>query len=269
MADKNDTQQISASEVNDYYEDELARDKEPNNPFEVSEHKSEKHEKREKHSDEGGSKFHALKKWLLMVVIIALIVVILFLLVTIFRRRNDGARYARKLAEGLGGQLTAAQSGAEIQLKNESAYASINQVYPEHAAMAESKKTCKVLGVKLPEWAIICHTEGDLLNTVTYYDYTRLESNPFGAEKKSYIDPNEFTGPLSSEQISEKLNMEPYSVTYQKDGSVQRTYRYCYKDGETGGLVSYIITADFDMAGALRGMSDARPNYVATLLSDQ
>ena len=108
MADKNDTQQISASEVNDYYEDELARDKEPNNPFEVSEHRSEKHEKREKHSDEGGSKFHALKKWLLMVVIIALIVVILFLLVTIFRRRNDGARYARKLAEGLGGQLPAA-----------------------------------------------------------------------------------------------------------------------------------------------------------------
>ena len=195
-------------------------------------------------------------------------IALILILLTILHRRNDGARYAARLADGLGSQLTTAESAAEIKLKNESAYSPINQVYPEHAAMAESKKTCKVLGVKLPQWAIICHTEGDLLNSVTYFDYTCLESNPFGTVRKSYIDPNELTGPLTAEQISEKLGLEPFSTTYNKDGSVQRTYRYCYKDPEAGGLVAYIITAEFDMAGALRNKADVRTNYVAQLLKE-
>lgn len=264
MADVTDTQKISVSEVNDYYEDELAREAEPNNPFEPGEKKKSDNKK----SGDGNDKFRSLKKWLLISLALIAAVVIIVSLLVIAHRRNDGARYALKLSEGIGSQLTTAKTAADVQLKNESAYASINQVYPEHAAMAESKKTCTVLGVKLPQWAIICHTSGDILNSVTYYDYTRLEKNPFGLERKSYIDPNEMTGPMTAAQLSEKLGMEPYSVTYNDDASVQRSYRYCYKDGETGGLVSYTITADFDMSDSLRSMSDVRTNYVAQLLRE-
>lgn len=263
MAEISDTQKISASEVNDYYEDELSRDSEVNNPFEPAEHKGEK-----KPAPKKKRSFRNLRKVLLIAVAAVLVFLIAFLLILLAHRRNDGARFAAKLAEGLGSQIQTAESAAEIKLKNESAFASINQVYPEHAAMAESKKTCEILDVKLPQWAIICHTEGDLLNSVTYYDYTVLVKNPLGIERKSYIDPNEFTGAMTADELKEKLGLSPFSVNYNKDGSVQRTYRYCYKDGETKGLVSYTITADFDMSGVLRGMTDARTNYLARILTE-
>ena len=124
------------------------------------------------------------------------------------------------------------------------------------------------MGVTLPQWSIICHTDGDYLANVTYYDYTQLVKNAFGTERKSYLDPNLISGALTVAQVEEQLGLTPYSITYGADQTQQRCYRYCYQDGETGDLVAYTITADWDQDGTLQGISDLRVNYITQLLAE-
>ncbi len=261
--------------MDDYFKEELASGKEPNNPFEVEE--KEKHimklNRNKKQSDSGESRAHKastrFKRLLAAVIAVIVVILVIWMIVYFVRRSNDGARQAASLSEGIGSQITTAQNAAKpkVTLKSESDFAALNQVYADHTSMTESRKTCKVMGVTMPEWAIICHTEGETLTTVTYYDYTLLEKNVFGTARKSYLDPNLITGALTVEQVEDQLGLEPFSIVYNADKSVQRSYRYFYKDGETGDFVSYIITAQWDQGGALQGISDLRTNYIAQLLN--
>ena len=136
-----------------YFNERLSDGSDPVNPFEVqeSEHKGKKGGSRSKH----GKKKPLLTK---RVLIIAAIVLILILALVIFilvqRRKNNGARYAKLLSQNIGLTLDAAQRKADITMQQESAYTTLNTLFASYQALAESKKSCRIQGVRLPEWAI-------------------------------------------------------------------------------------------------------------------
>ncbi|HAG14125.1 MAG TPA: hypothetical protein DCG49_09725 [Ruminococcus sp.] len=252
--------------MDDYFKEGLSDGKEPNNPFEITETDAKK--QKSKSSSRSGSKRGMQFKRILIAAAIAVVLLLaLVIFIMIKLRQNDGARYAQKLSENIGSQVSVAQKNADITLNPESAYPTLNQLFASYQGIAESRKSCRVQGVKLPEWAIFCNTDVDDLTNVTYYNYELLEKNVFGTERKSYLDPNLVTVGAAADQVEAYLDLEPYRIQYLQGKTALREYRYCYQDAETGDTVAYIITAIWDENGALTSISDSRKNYIATLLA--
>jgi len=263
MADKNNTGEFS---MDSYVNERLSEDVEPMNPFEVQPTEPSKKSKRK-----FGKKLKKvnLRSRKTLIIAAAVFVLILFLIIFIWisKRRNDGARYARLLAQNIGRSVKTAEKKADIDLKDESDYATLKQLYISYQAIAESKKDCKIQGVHLPEWAIFCNTDASELTSVTYYNYELLEDSIFGTERKSYLDPNLIPLGSSISDVEKKLDLEPYRIQYLQ-GKIQiREYRYCYDDEESGDIVSYAITAKWNENGDLAEIKDIRRNYIGTLLA--
>ncbi len=263
MANKDNTGEFS---MDHYVNERLSEDVEPNNPFEITE------------GSAGGKKGSKLKnlgkkvnvksrKFLIIACIILVLILALILFIWISVRRNDGARYARLLAKNIGAPISTARKDAGIDLKTESDYTTLNQLYISYQAIAESSKDCKIQGVYLPEWAIFCNTDANELTNVTYYNYELLEDSIFGTERKSYLDPTLIPAGTGIKDVEKKLDLDPYRIQYLQDKTQLREYRYCYEDKETGDVVAYAITAKFDNHGSLTEIKDVRRNYIGTLLS--
>lgn len=260
MADSDKTGEFT---MEDYFKEGLADQTEPNNPFEIQE-SSHKNTKKAK----GGTKKKGgFKRILIIIGIIAVLLLALAIFIFIKIRQNDGARYAKKFADNIGQYVDVAQKSADITLAPESSYPPLNQLFASYQGIAESKKSCKIQGVRLPEWAIFCNTDAEELTNVTYYNYELLEHNVFGIERKSYLDPNLVTVGAPVDQVEAYLDLVPYRIQYLQGKTELREYRYCYKDGDSGDTVAYVITAIWDENGALTNISDSRKNYVASLLA--
>lgn len=257
MAEKSKKNELSMEE---YFNEGLAEDTEPNNPFDVVVEDKKNAAKRRKRT------LHSRR---IIGLIITVLVLILAILIALFisHRRNDGARYAKKLSESIGMPLTAAQKNADLTLSNESGSKTLNQLYASYQAIAESRRACKIQGVKLPEWAIFCNTEAEELVNVTYYNYEVLEKNIFGTERKAYIDPNLIQIGTAAEQVENQLGLTPFRVQYLQGQTEIREYRYCYSDDDSGDVVAYVITAVWDETGSLQTISDIRKNYIGSLLA--
>lgn len=243
-----------------YFNERLADDTKPNNPFETKEPETPKKGKSQKK--------RILQRKRVMGALIVLLVVILMAAIFIFvqMRMNDGVRYAKRLAENIGSQLSVAEKEASVTLNAESGYPTLNQLFASYQGITESRKSCKILGVKLPEWAVFCNTDADELTNVTYYNYEVLEKNVFGTVRKAYLDPNLLAADSTVHQVEQHLGLEPYRVQYLQGKTELREYRYCYADGETGDVVAYVITAVWTEDGKLN-ISDSRKNYIGTLLA--
>ena len=268
MADPDKTGEFT---MEDYFKEGLADDTEPNNPFEIldTSHKSQKGSKKSKGTKSGSAKKGkgGMKRILIIIAVVAALLLALAVFIFIRIRQNDGARYAKKFADSIGMQVDSAQKAANIPLASESAYPPLNQLFASYQGIAESKKSCKIQGVRLPEWAIFCNTDAEELTNVTYYNYELLEHNAFGTERKSYLDPNLVTVGAAVDQVEAYLGLTPYRIQYLQGKTELREYRYCYNDGDTGDIVAYVITAIWDENGALTNISDSRKNYVASLLA--
>ncbi len=258
MAGKENNAELS---INNYFDEGLADGTEPNNPFEILEPEQSKKKKVVKRN-------HIKRKRILVTLCILLILVLAAVIfIFIQHRRNDGQRYARKLSENIGKQINSAQKAAGITLNQRSSYSTLNNLYASYQAITESTKSCRIQGIKLPEWAIFLNTEADELTNVTYYNYELLEKNVFGTERKSYLDPYQIKVGTSAEEVETLLDLEPYRVQYLQGKTELREYRYCYEDGDTDEVVSYVITVVWDENGALTSISDTRRNYIGTLLA--
>lgn len=259
MADRDQSQDIS---MDDYFTEGLAQNKAPSNPFSSGEPSKQKN-----HTPSGKRSVRG-KRIVIILCAVLLLILILWLIIFIRKRSNDGARFAQKLSLSIGAQITSAQKNADVTLAELSGYASLNQAAALSADsnICESKKTCTIQGVRLPEWAIFCWTDGDVLSTVTYYHFKLLEKNLFGTERKAYIDPALVTAGAAVDKVEEQLDLTPYSVQYLPDHTVERVYRYCYHDGDSSDLVAYTITAHWDSNGALTSITDSRMNYMDALL---
>lgn len=261
MAQRGQTEDLS---MEGYFNEGLADETEPNNPFELKETEAPKRSKQQKQQKKRTVKRQRVMGALLVFLVMALIVMIVIL---VQLRMNDGVRYAKKLAENIGSPLATAEKEASVSLGAESAYPTLNQLFASYQGIAESKKSCKILGVKLPEWAIFCNTDADELTNVTYYNYEVLEKNVFGTVRKAYLDPNLIALGATPHQVEEYLGLEPYRIQYLQGKTELREYRYCYADGETGDMVAYVITAIWDENGSLTSIPDSRKNYIGTLLA--
>lgn len=260
MADQDRTGELS---INNYFDEGLADGTEPNNPFEVLEPEEPKKKKKTV------SKRRQPKRKRILVVLCVLAVLILAFVIFIFvqHRRNDGQRYARKFSENIGKQITSAQKAAGITPKQRSDYATLNSLYSSYQGIAESGRSCRIQGVKMPEWAIFLNTDAEELTNVTYYNYNLLEKNVFGTERKAYIDHQPIQRGSSVEAVEQTLDLVPYRIQYLQGKTELREYRYCYKDGDSGEIVSYVITALWDENGVLTDISQTKRNYIGTLLA--
>ena len=261
MAGKDTTGELS---MENYFNEGLADRTEPNNPFEVAEQDPPK---RGRSGKKRGGRKNGLKRILIILAAVAVLGLALFLFIFISRLRNDGARYAKKLSDRIGTQLSAAQKAADVPLKSESDYPTLKNLFASYQAIAESKKSCRIEGVKLPQWAIFCNTDADDLTTVTYYNYKVLEKNIFGTERKSYNDPKLISPGSNVQAAEEKLELEPYRIQYLQGRNELREYRYCYEDKDSGDVVAYVITAIWDENGVLSKIEDTRKNYIGSLLA--
>lgn len=260
MADKENTGELS---INSYFDEGLADNTEPNNPFEILEPEQPKHKKKKTVTRSKPKR----RRFLVTLVILLILVLAAVVFIFIQHRRNDGQRYARKLSENIGKQITSAQKAAGTTLEQRSAYSTLNNLYASYQAITESSKSCRIQGIKLPEWAIFLNTEADELTNVTYYNYALLEKNVFGTERKAYLDPHQVTVGSSADAVESTLELTPYRIQYLQGKTELREYRYCYEDGDTDEIVSYVITAVWDENGALTSISDTRRNYIGTLLA--
>lgn len=212
-------------------------------------------------------KVNRLKMLLIIVGALLVLSLILWLVISISRKRNNGALYAQKLAESIGLSVVNAQQAADITLKADSAYPTLNTIYVMNNTKAESKRSVVVSGVHLPQWLILCEKDGDVLSSVKFYDYRALKDNVFGEKRRGYIDPNSVVTGTSVEQVEEQLGLVPYCTQYLPDKTVQRDYRYCFKDPESGDLWSYTISTVWSPEGTLLGTTDLRGDYMAGLLN--
>lgn len=260
MAEMEQTGELS---INNYFDEGLADNTEPNNPFEVLEPEQPKNK-----TKKNVKRSHPKRKRVFVIIgILLALVLAVVIFIFVQRRRNDGQRYARKLSENIGKQITSAQKAAGVTLNSRSTYSTLNNLYASYQAITESGKSCRIQGIKLPEWAIFLNTEADELTNVTYYNYALLEKNVFGTERKAYLDPHQVTVGSSSDAVEAALELTPYRIQYLQGKTELREYRYCYEDGDTDEIVSYVITAVWDENGALTSISDTRKNYIGTLLA--
>lgn len=249
-----------------YFNEGLADGAEPNNPFEVLEPEQPR-KKRTGTKKRRGLRNVRTRRILIAAGAAAILIIALIIAIIVRMRKNDGARYALKLSQNIGQPVSSAAKNAGVSLADSSRFSTLNKLYASYQGMTESGKTCQIQGVKLPEWAIFCNTDAEELTNVTYYNYALLEKNVFGTVRKSYLDPNLVDVGASPDRVQEQLDLVPYRIQYLEGKTELREYRYCYEDGDSDEIVSYVITAVWDENGALKSISDTRRNYIGTLLA--
>lgn len=207
------------------------------------------------------------KRFLMIGCAVIALGLIIGLTVYINKRKNDGARYAQKFSLCIGNTLQDAKSNVNLSLSDSSDYAILNNLNEPFAACAVSKKQAKVQGVAMPEWSIICRTDGDILTEVWYYAYEVLEGNPYGIERKAYLDPTQVAVNATTEQAEDQMKLSPYCIRYNAQHEQIREYRYCFEDAETGDLTAYIITGTWNASGELLSpLTDRRVDFLTAIL---
>lgn len=206
------------------------------------------------------------KRFLMISCVVVALGLIIGLSIYVTGRKNDGARYAQKFSLCIGNTIQDAKSNVKLALTESSDYTILNHLNQPFAACAVSKKQAEVQGVTLPEWSIICRTDGDILTEVWYYSYEVLEDNPYGIERKAYFDPSQVAANVSPEQAEDQMKLSPYCIRYQADHTQIREYRYCFEDAETGDLTAYIITGTWDTNDELLSLTDRRVDFLTAIL---
>lgn len=248
-----------------YFEDGLADGSEPNNPFEPKPAKKKAPAKKKR-----SNPFSVLKKNIKKIAIgagvLAVAVIGIVIAVNVSKRKNDGARFAQQIADYIGLNIASAEKSSGISLQTDSQFPAVNAVYSFYNSKTESKKSVEVQGTHLPQWLIICEKDGENLTGVRYYDFRLLTDSVFGTKRKGYIDPKTVLPSSEIEQVESTIGLEPYCINYTGDKVQIREYRYYYEDADTDDLVSYTISATYNLNGAVVSVTDSRADYMSGLL---
>lgn len=268
MSDKHITQDLSMEE---YFTQGLAAGEEDFPPAAPPQKEHGRKSGKQSRGPEDGGKPRRNRKGFRRILICAAVFVgviaVICLALFISVRRNDGARFANKLSGSIGKTLTAAEHDSPISLHGQSANAYVNRLVPPNSYVGDSRRSCKVQGISLPEWSIVCASNGEMLGSVTYYNFELLEKSAFGTERRSYLDPGTVKQGADPEQTEETLGLSPYMISYLSGGVQTREYRYCYDDAETGNLVCYRLTAQWDAQGGLTNITANPIDFISTILT--
>lgn len=249
--------------MNEYFSEGLEDEEAPETKREKRGGGEKKEKKKAPKKKRGGR----ARTVLIVLCVAAVLIVLIWLLIYLRVRSDDGARIAKKLSLLIGTRVTDAEKSANVTLSNQSDYAVLQNAAISSGAYAQSRKTCDLEGVKLPQWAILCGTDGENLQNVVYYNFEALEKNLFGTPRKAYIETNLIQQGAKVQDVEDTLDLPPYSVTYGADKTETRVYRYCYEDPDNhSDTVSYVITAVWGEDDNLISITDARINYIESLL---
>ncbi len=205
-------------------------------------------EKETKSKEKAKSNIRALLTPRVVLILLAVLLVLIAVIagaVAIGNYRNNGARYAKDLAEQIGAGIQDAQKKAHLSLQNTSEYACINMIATDYDALYESGKTVEVSGVSIPQWMIFTENNGNSLKKVTFYDYRQLEKYGNGVKTKANIAKEGITSGMTPEDVQKYIGFGPLCTEYTSVTEMTEHYKYYFKDKNSGDTVSYILSINY------------------------
>ena len=179
--------------------------------------------------------------------------------------RNNGAGYAEKLGEQIGVSASTAQKYAHISLQSASEYACINMAAAEYPHLFESTRKTNVMGVTLPEWVIYIGEKNDAVTDVLYYDYRQLGKYGNGVKTDARLAADGITNGMTAEAVHTYAGFSPLCIAYSAK-EMTESYKYYYKDQNTGDTLSYIIEVTYN-DGLVTAVSEEENQFILSVLT--
>lgn len=179
--------------------------------------------------------------------------------------RNNGLGYAEKLSEQIGVSAATAQKYAHVNLQSASEYACINMAAADYPHLYESTRTTQVMGVTIPEWVIYIGESNDTVTDVVYYSYKQLQNYGTGIKTDAHIGTEGITIGMTADAVQTYVGIAPLCTAYSSKGMTE-SYKYYFKDQNTGNTVSYIITVKYD-DGLVTAVSEEENYFILSVLS--
>ena len=159
--------------------------------------------------------------------------------------RNNGAAYAKRLSEQIGVSAETAQKYAHVSLKGASTFACVNMAAEEYPYLYESTRRTDVLGVNIPEWVIYIGEKNGTVTDVIYYNYKQLQKYGSGIKLDNKLDIAGITSGMNQDAVHQYVGFEPLCTAFDTKGYTE-SYKYWFKDQNTGNTVSYIVRVSYD-----------------------
>ncbi|MBR3629484.1 MAG: hypothetical protein IKN55_03320 [Oscillospiraceae bacterium] len=181
----------------------------------------------------------------LVILIAAVIGLAIFGVLKLMQWRNNGARFAEALSEQIGVSPETAQKYAHITLQNASEFACVNQAAEQYKYLYESQRTVTVSGVKIPQWVIYVGEKNDTVTDIQYYDYAQLQKYGSGVKTNAHVDASGIINGMDPAAVQTYVGFKPLRIVY-TNKSMEESYKYYYKDANTGNTVSYILHVTYE-----------------------
>ncbi len=198
--------------------------------------------------------------------IIVVVVVAAIVTIKVQQWRNDGARYAQTLSEQIGVSPETAEKYARMKLEKTSEYACVNMAADEDDYIYESKKSVQVSGVTIPEWLILTSTVNNVVTEVSYYDYRQLKEYGNGVKTKAHISYEGINTGMDSAAVQKYMGFAPFCTRYNGENVVE-SYKYYYKDKNTGDTVSYLLHVTYNADGKAASAAEEENYFILSVLT--
>lgn len=181
--------------------------------------------------------------------------------------RNNGSAYAQRLSEQIGVSAETAQKYAHVTLQGASSNACVNMAAEEYPYLFESPRKTEVLGVSVPQWVIYIGEKNDTVTDVIYYDYRQLQKFGNGEKLDAKLEIQGITAGMNREAVQEYVGFAPLCTAFSAKGYTE-TYKYYYKDQNTGNTVSYFVRVEYD-DDLCKEVTEEEIHFVLPLLTER
>lgn len=202
-----------------------------------------------------------------IIVVVAIILIIITAVIYIIALFNTSE--GEKLANGIaiGRNIEYVQTDSGVEFKDTSNYPYLTKI-SDFDVVHESDKTVKVNGITLPEWAVLITQNSDnLIDTVTYYDFSQLQKNWKGNKSTSRIDNNTIKYGMKAYEVKNKLGFKPYYIQTGIDNTKTYVYRYYFSDTQTNNDVVVNLFVVYDVNDKVKLTYSNDIDYAPFLLS--
>lgn len=161
---------------------------------------------------------------------IAAVAVLLAAVLVMTLTASKGARLAEDASLYIGRSVQELQEGTGEHFIEESTCYGVNSAV-EFDHIYESEKQITAQGIKYPSWVVRVKLSeiGGHIAQVSYIDFSVIKGDPRGKKRSSQIDLDRFASGAKLGTVLKDIDIAPYAVTYNEDGSTMYTYRYYYE----------------------------------------
>jgi hypothetical protein len=181
--------------------------------------------------------------------------------------RNNGEAYAQRLSEQIGVSAETAQKYTHVNLKGASTFACVNMAAEEYPYLYESTRRTEVLGVTIPEWVIYVGEKNHTVTDVLFYNYKQLQKYGSGVKLDDKLDIAGITSGMNQDAVHQYVGFDPLCTAFSTKGFTE-SYKYWFKDQNTGSTVSYMIRVDYD-DGICKDVKEEENLFILPYLSER